>query len=262
MKPYFEDEAVTIYHGDCREILPQVSPFDLVVTSPPYGEIREYGGHLSTDLLSVIGLLADGLRPGGVIMWNVMDQTVNGSESGESFRQALYAKDRGLLLHDTMVYCKEAVVFPDANRYHPAFEYMFVWSKGAPRHFNGIRDRKNRWAGSKIHGTRRYADGITRRPHKDGDPIPSDGLRWNWWVLPTAAQEADGVDHPARMPSAMARAHITTWSIAGDLVLDPFMGSGTTLRAAKDLGRKAIGIEISEAYCEIAAKRMAQGVLL
>jgi DNA modification methylase len=189
---------------------------------------------------------------------------VDGSESGDSFRQALHAKECGLLLHDTMIWCKEAVVFPDANRYHPAFEYMFVWSKGAPAHFNGIKDRPNRWSGSKIHGTRREADGSLNRPNKYGDVIPDQGLRWNWWVLPTASQENDKdvVAHPARMPSQMARAHIETWSAPGAVVLDPFAGSGTTLRAAKDLGRKAIGIEIEERYCEMAAKRLAQEVLL
>ena len=258
-KPYYEHDGITIYHGDCREILPELEGVDMALTSPPYGEIREYGGHGCVDLLGVIGQLAKLLNPGGVVMWNVADQTVNGSETGESFRQALHAINCGLRLHDTMIYCKEAVVFPDANRYHPAFEYMFVFSKGSPKHFHGIKDRKNKWAGETIHGTRREANGQLRPPSNHGERIPDVGLRWNWWVMKNASQEVT-LDHPARMPMPMARAHVETWTDPEEIILDPFMGSGTTLRAAKDLRRKAIGIEIEEKYCEISAKRLEQEV--
>ena len=264
MKPYYEDGSVTIYHGDCREVLASAPPlrvFDAVVTSPPYGDIRDYGGHVPTDLLAVIEDLGRGLAVGGVIVWNVADQTVDGSETGESFRQALHAMKSGLRLHDTMIYCKEAVVFPDSNRYLPAFEYVFIFSRGAPKHFNGLKDRRNKYAATKIHGTRREADGTLRRPTRDGELVPEFGLRWNWWVVRTASQEGDGTTHPAQMPMDLARAQISTWTAAGDVVIDPFMGSGTTLRAAKDLGRRAIGIEIEERYCEIAAQRLGQEVL-
>ena len=261
MKPYYQDDWVTIYHGDCREVLPTLPGVDLVITSPPYGEIRDYGGHTKPDLLLTIEKLSNVIVPGGVIMWNVADQTINGSETGDSFRQALKAIDCGLRLHDTMIYCKEAVTFPDSNRYFPSFEYMFIFSKGAPKHFNGIKDRKNKWAGSDIHGTRRETNGKLYKPKNFGMAIPDVGLRWNWWILNTASQE-ETLDHPARMPISMANGHIQTWSDEGETILDPFMGSGTTLRAAKDLKRKAIGIEIEEKYCEIAARRMSQEVLI
>lgn len=262
MKPYYEDDAVTVYHGDCLELLPYFARFyDMALTSPPYGGLRDYGGHGPVDLNEVLELLADGLAEGGVLMWNTADQTVDGSETGESLRQALHAMSAGLRLHDTMIYCREAVVFPGSNRYHPAWEYMFVFSKGAPATFNGIRDRKNKWAGDKVHGTRREANGDVHRPSRMGELVPEDGLRWNWWVMRNASQEDKNIAHPAQMPRAMAEGHIRTWTNPGDLVLDPFAGSGTTLRAAKDLGRKAIGIEIDESYCELIAKRCAQDVL-
>ena len=260
MKPYYQDDLVTIYHGDCREVLPDVGLVDMVLTSPPYGGVREYGGHEMVDIPALMPELAQSLAPGGVIVWNAADQVVDGSETGDSFRHVLAAMDAGLRLHDTMIYCKEGVTFPDANRYLPAFEFVFVLSNGRPKHFNGIRDRRNRWAGAPIHGTRREADGSLLTTNNHGAPVPDFGLRYNWWLLTTASQEPTWA-HPARMPSPLARGHVTTWTDPGETVLDPFMGSGTTLRAAKDLGRRAIGIEIEERYCEIAAQRCSQEVL-
>lgn len=264
-KPYYQDErsGITIYCGDCRDILPELEPVDMVVTSPPYGEIRDYIGYQPLDLCGVIRDLAAVIKRGGVIMWNTSDQVIDGSETGESFRHALTAIDAGLRLHDTMIYCRDGVTFPDNNRYHPAFEYMFIFSNGSPRNFNGIKDRKNKDAGRSVHGTQREKDGTTKRISQYGAKIPEVGLRFNWWVLNTASQETPGAhEHPARMPFRMAKDHILTWSCPGDLILDPFMGSGTTLRAAKDLGRRAIGIEIEEKYCAIARDRLRQEVLL
>ena len=140
------DRAV-LYLGDCREILPTIENVNAVITSPPYDNMRTYGGHEPVNCLAVINLIANILEDGGVCMWNVADQVIDGSETGTSFRHALRAMECGLRLHDTMIYCKEGVTFPDANRYHPAFEYMFVFSKGAPAHFNGIKDWKNKWGG-------------------------------------------------------------------------------------------------------------------
>jgi site-specific DNA-methyltransferase (adenine-specific) len=186
MKPYYQDSAVTIFHADSREWLaatPECYRVNAVVTSPPYGDIREYGGHGPVDTLAIISQLALHLEVGGVIMWNTADQTVDGSESGLSFKQALHAKECGLRLYDTMIYCKEVVSFPDSNRYHPAFEYMFIFSQGAPAHFNGIADRKNKWAGSTIHGPGRQPDGSMKPKPRDGELVPDMGLRWNWWIM-------------------------------------------------------------------------------
>lgn len=257
MKPYYQDSATTIWHGDCREILPQLDPVDLVVTSPPYGNIRAYTS--DTNLFDVISALSKCLIDGGVCVWNTNDQVIEGSESGESFRQALHAKACGLRIHDTMIYCKEGVTFPDSNRYHPAFEYMFVFSNGAPKTFNGIVDWPNKWAGSKIHGTDRQQDHTTTKKRQHGAMQNAIGLRRNWWVMsnPFTGEH----NHPAPMPQRMAKDHISSWSNPNETILDPFMGSGTTLVAAKNLGRKAIGIEIEEKYCEIAVKRLRQEVL-
>jgi site-specific DNA-methyltransferase (adenine-specific) len=161
----------------------------------------------------------------------------------------------GLRLHDTMHYCKESVTFPDANRYHPAHEYMFVFSKGAPRHFNGIRDWPNKWAGTKMHGTYRQPDGRTTRTNGCGKLIPALGLRRNWWVIANPwTGETDG--HPAPMPYSMADDHIATWSAPGDTILDPFLGSGTSALAAIKLKRSFVGIEIEPRYFEIAVRRL------
>ena len=244
--------------GDCREILPTLGPVDAVVTSPPYGEMREYGGHGGPDTLAVISELASALADGGVIMWNTADQSVAGSETGLSFRQALHAIDCGLRLHDTMIYCKEGVTFPDANRYLPCFEYMFVFSKGGPKYFNGISDRANKWRGTNPHGTKRLPSGETQCGQATGfrhdEPIPSTGLRRNWWVINSTGGERTG--HPATMPYSMAFDHIATWTAPGCVVADPFMGSGTTGVAAVASGRSFIGIEIHEPYFDIACRRI------
>ena len=239
------------------DILPTLGGVNAIITSPPYDNLRDYGGHAASKPDSVITLLCDRLTPGGVIMWNVADQVIDGSESGASFRQAIAFMEGGLRLHDTMIYCKAGVTFPDANRYHPAFEYMFIFSKGAPKHFNGIKDWMNKWRGSAMHGTDRQPSGETTRIHGHGNIVPTFGLRRNWWPL-TNPYTGDTAGHPAPMPYAMASDHIITWTDHAALILDPFMGSGTTGVACARLGRKFIGIEIEPKYFDIACKRIDQ----
>lgn len=246
----------TLILGDCREVLPTLGKVDAVVTSPPYDNLREYG-QAGTGPTEAIPVIASSISAGGVVVWNVADQTIDGSESGTSFRQALAFKDAGLRLHDTMIYCKEGVTYPDANRYHPAFEYMFVFSNGAPRCFNGIRDWKNKWGGSAMHGTDRNPDGTTKPISGIGRAVPNMGLRRNWWVIANPyTGETQG--HPAPMPYSMASDHIETWTDVGAAILDPFMGSGTTGVACAKLGRKFIGIEIEPKYFDIACRRIAE----
>lgn len=259
MQPWTRKEVIgdcTLYLGDCLDILPVIGIVDAVVTSPPYDNIRDYGdGWQGVDCFQVISSLANSLSSGGVIVWNVADQTIDGSETGTSFRHALHAIESGLRLHDTMIYCKEGVTFPDNNRYHPAFEYMFVFSKDAPRHFNGIRDWRNKWGGSKMHGTDRLQDGSTKRINGHGNPVPEMGLRRNWWVIANPyTGETKG--HPAPMPYRLASDHIETWTAMGHVVVDPFMGSGTTGVACAKLGRRFTGIEIDEGYFDIACARI------
>lgn len=260
MKPYYEHGGIRIYHGDCREVLPSYSGVDLIVTSPPYDRLRTYGNSFSWQFQDVANAIIPALSDGGVICWNVGDETVDGSESGSSFRQALYFLNF-LRLHDTMIYEKANFSNPSHTRYHQIFEYVFVLSNGAPRAFNPILDKPNLYGTCFGRNTFRRPDGtIKERPKNVARAL---GMRTNIWRMNTAGQEnmCQPNEHPAKMPLRLASDLIISWSNPGDLVVDPHAGGGTTLRAAKDLGRKAIGIEIEERYCEIAARSLEQEVL-
>ena len=251
-----------IIHGDCLEELKKLPAdcVDLVVTSPPYDNLREYGG--SKWGFDIFRPIADELvrviKPGGVIVWVVGDATIKGSETGSSFRQVLYFKDAGLNLHDTMIWEKGTSPFQHKNRYISAFEYMFILSKGAPKTVNLIMDRKNKWAGTKAHGTDRQKDGTTRPMSAvrlcNGRTIKDYGARLNIWSVSPVKTNDSG--HPAPFPEGLAGDHIWSWTNPGDLVLDPFMGSGTTGKMAKALDRKFIGIELNAEYVEIARRRI------
>ena len=262
-EPWVRREVIgnaTLYLGDCLEwfhAVPECYRMNAVVTSPPYDAVRDYGGHAPVDCMAVLTACAAHLEVGGVIMWNVRDQTVDGSETGTSFRQALHCLALGLRLHDTMIYCREGVTFPDSNRYFPSTEYMFVFSNGPPAHFNGIKDRPNKSVGTVMHGTDRQTDGSVTKKRRSGETIQSHGLRHNWWVLHNAqAGLGEFGGHPAPMPLPMAVGHIMTWTAPEEIVLDPFMGSGTTGVATLQLGRKFIGIEIEPKYFDIACERI------
>lgn len=271
MTPYYQDSAVTIYHGDCREILPELPKVDLILTSPPYDDLRNYGGH-GFDFETCASAIAPRLKDGAVIAWIVNDQTISGSESLSSFKQAIFFHDSlGLNLHDTMIYEKAGCPFPEVNRYYPVAEFMFVLSRGKPKTANLITDQKNNWSGGKVarfHSDRQKTGEVASNSAFKIAPnrtVKEFGVRGNIWRYSVGRGNttdfAPAFEHPAMFPEKLASDHIRSWSNPGELILDPFMGSGTTLRAAKDLGRKAIGIEIEERYCEIAAKRMAQEVL-
>ena len=231
---------------------------DLTVTSPPYDNLRTYGGH-SWDFEGVAQQLWRVTKPGGVVVWVVNDATVDGSETGTSFRQALRFMEIGFRLHDTMTYVKSGFAKPFPNRYHQASEYMFILSNGEPSTFNPICDKPNSRAGAKTSSTIREANGdLTFRGVKT---ISEFGRRLNWWLVDSARNDMDNGDHPAAFPEALARDHILSWSNEGDIVLDPFSGSGTTAKMAKLMGRSYIGIEVNPEYCEIAEERLRQGVL-
>lgn len=263
MKPYYEHAGITIYHGDCREVLPfiGVEKVDLCVTSPPYDDLRVYGGH-SWDFHAIAWGLWLVLKEGGVAVWIVNDKTEDGDESGTSFRQALHFKELGFRLHDTMIWNKGCFtgVGSVQIRYGPSTEFMFVLSKGKPQTFNPICDRKNIYAGSIGKAPCvRLPSGETLKKTHEGKIMGEYGIRFNVWNISPEMSNLERV-HPGQFPVELAADHIRSWSNEGALILDPFMGSGTTLRAAKDLGRRAIGIEIEEKYCEIAAKRLSQEV--
>lgn len=227
---------------------------DLTITSPPYDNIREYHGFIF-DYEATISELFRITKPGGVVVWIVSDQTVDGSETGTSFRQALFAKEVGFNLHDTMIWRKETCAFPEATRYYPVFEYMFIFSKGKPKTYNPIKDRKNIWGGQKVHGTFRQADG-TLRPRSatwKESVCLEYGVRYNVWDVPTEKNNRTG--HPAVFPIALVKDHIITWSNEGDVVFDPFLGSGTTRIAAWELNRQFLGSEIDKTYFDAEEKR-------
>jgi DNA modification methylase len=229
---------------------------DLVVTSPPYDDLREYGGH-QWDFDGLADQLARILKPGGVIVWVVNDATINGSETGTSFRQALGFLDRGLRLHDTMIYKTNKPPCGNA-RYQPAFEYMFVISKGSPAVFNPIKERST-WAG--VGTSPRMRDKSGELKGKGRRIIQDEKVKENIWHYPSGNGKEDNFGHPAPFPVALVKDHVASWTEPGAIVLDPFMGSGTTAEAAKELGRHFIGFEINPEYSELWKQRTAQDLL-
>ncbi len=255
-------ELDKIHCGDNCDLLGQLPRecIDLVVTSPPYDDLRTYGGH-SWDFSGVAWQLKRVLKPGGVIVWVVADATNDGSETGSSMEQALHFKRLGLNLHDTMIYGKDVPPYNDP-RYQQEWEYMFVLSNGRPKTTNLLRTPKLYDDKRKTKDWHRYADGSFR--HNGVEDKPTDKLRGNIWYYLTGGGKSTHDDigtHPAIFPDMLARDHIATWSNPGDLVLDPFSGSGTTAKAAKELGRRFLGLEINPEYCAIAERRIAQQVL-
>lgn len=248
-----------LLQGDCLEVL-DFTPsdyVDLTVTSPPYDDLRTYNGSLTdwspAKWEAIIAELYRVTRPGGVVVWVVADATKHGDETGTSFRQALFAKSVGFKLHDTMIYEKAQACFGSNRAYLSAFEYMFVFVKGALRTFNPIRDRENVRGGAtesaQISGLR--ADGT--RPGRVLKTAPLLGKRKNIWRYGTGG---GATGHPAVFPLRLAEDHIASWSALGDVVLDPFMGSGTTGVAAVKHGRSFLGIERDEGYFAIARNRI------
>lgn len=225
---------------------------DLTVTSPPYDNLRTYNG-FEWDFEGIAKELYRVTKDGGVVVWVVGDATINGSETGTSFRQALYFKEIGFRLHDTMIYEKVGLSFPDSNRYYQMFEYMFVFSKGQPKTFNPIKDRRNVSAGRKINGLDRKRDGSFKERTGLGKTIKEYGVRFNIWKIPNQKR---GINHPAPFPEQLANDHIVSWSNPGDVVLDPFGGSGTTAKMSVLNDRDFIYIDISDEYVEIAKRRV------
>lgn len=238
---------------------------DLVVTSPPYDDLRTYGGH-SWDFYGVAWQLKRVLKPGGVIVWVVGDKTEDGNETGTSFRQALHFKEIGLRLHDTMIYRKVDPPPMNHRRYEQEWEYCFVFSSGTPITFNGIKDECLRAGEFVSGGTRRNnsSDELCEA-HGGENAVREYKTRGNIWGYQVGFSKSttDGVafKHPAVFPEKLARDHILSWSNPGDIVLDPFAGSGTTCKMARLMGRKYIGIEVNPEYVEICKKRLAQQVL-
>lgn len=241
------------YNMDCLLGMKLIedNSIDLTVTSPPYDKIRDYNG-FDFDWEETIKELYRITAEGGVVVWIVSDQTANGCETGTSFRQALFAKECGFNMHDTMIWNKKSCAFPETTRYYQTFEYMFIWSKGKPKTFNPITDRKNIWSGTYSEGSERQKDGTTKKK-VNKNRIKDFGWRFNVWEINAAKFNRTG--HPAVFPIKLVKDHIISWSNEGDTVLDPFLGSGTTRIACWDLKRNFIGYEISKEYFDNQEKR-------
>ena len=241
--------------GDCLEVMKDIlnNFIDLTITSPPYDNLRDYKGY-NFNFKGIAKELYRVTKQGGIVVWVIGEATINGSETGTSFRQALYFKEIGFNLHDTMIYHRYAR-FPDNQRYFQEFEYMFILSKDKPKSVNFISDvlRSKRHSLKEV-GTKRQKDGSLKK----WTAILSNNetrRRGNIWSYGVATNETYHL-HPASFPESLIKDHIISWSNKGDIVLDPMCGSGTTCKMAKKLGRKYIGIDISKKYCEMARNRI------
>lgn len=245
-----------IHNMDCIKGMKMLADgcIDLTVTSPPYDNLRTYNGY-EFNFEETAKELYRITKDGGVVVWVVSDETVKGSETGTSFKQALFFKECGFNLHDTMIWDKGGftAVGSLAIRYAPVFEYMFVFSKGKPKTFNPIKDRKNKNTKGGFSKIMRQKDGTTK--NCGTTKRKEYGQRFNVWQMPSATPK-ERVGHPAPFPEQLANDHIISWSNDGDVVLDPFMGSGTTAKMAILNNRNYIGFEISKEYCDIAEKRI------
>lgn len=259
-----EEYMNQIIHTDCVDGMDKLPEncVDLVVTSPPYDNLREYNGY-QFSYENVVRKLYRVVKDGGVVVWVVGDETVNGSETGTSFKQALFFKEVGFSLHDTMIYMRNSVKHPDKQRYYNCFQYMFVFSKGRPKTINLIKDHKNKTAGKRETSKfQREQDNTwaVRASVKKVVCRPEYSVRWNIWKYDVGslvmADDRLWVGHPAIFPLKLPEDHIKSWSNEGDLVLDPMCGSGQTVIAAKKLNRNYVGMDISEEYCDLTKKRL------
>ena len=254
--------------GDCLEVLDTLknNSVKLTITSPPYDDLRTYEDSLRWDF-GVFKKVADKLfrvtEEGGVVVWVVGDATVKGTETGSSFRQALYFKDIGFNIHDTMIYHKDnPPPIGGYNRYYSSFEYMFVFSKGKPSTFNPIikprRNKHNDKRTERMKKMTRDKDGsFTIKKVKINENVKIQNV-WTYTVSGGAStKDKEAHKHPAIFPEKLAEDHITSWSNEGDMVLDPFMGSGTTGKMATLLNRDYTGIEKVKEYFKIAERRIA-----
>lgn len=245
----------TIYNENCLDTMARMPDcfIDLTLTSPPYDNLRDYKGY-TFPFENIAKQLFRVTKKGGIVVWVVGDATINGSETGTSFKQALYFKELGFNLHDTMIYQKSTPPLTH-NRYEQNFEYMFVFSKGKPNTFNGLRE------------PRAYKDSRTKKAfgrNKDNSfdlgysSKNETRLKRNVWKYFSGGGANDKLasKHPAIFPEQLANDHIISWTNENDLVYDPFMGSGTTAKMAKLNNRNYIGSEISAEYCEIIKQRL------
>lgn len=257
-----------LIHGDCLEVMKDIpeNSIDSMVTDPPYDNLRTYEGSLdwNEDIWrEVLKDLYRVTKTGGVVVWVVGDATIKGSETGTSFKQALWAIECGFRLHDTMIFQARKPPLTH-NRYEQEFEYMFVFSKGKPNTINHIkvpcvyfgRDKKSRTL-------RQDGDDLSGRSGKG--VVAESKIKGNIWYFDTgggkSSKDKIAFSHPAIFPEQLANDHIISWSNEGDTVFDPFMGSGTTGKMAIINDRKFISIERVDKYFQISKERIDNAIV-
>jgi len=251
-------EINKIYNENCMKTMARMPDnfIDLTVTSPPYDNLRTYKGEMvwNEDVWkAIIKELYRTTKNGGVVVWIVGDATIKGSETGTSFKQALFFKECGFNLHDTMIWNKGGFTAVGAlkTRYAQVFEYMFVFVKGKLKTFNPLKDRLNKKQTGTFLKNKRLADGTMGEVGKYGKRNKY-GQRFNIWKL----ANTDRSKHPAIFPEQLVNDHIVSWTNENDLVYDPMAGSGTLAKMAIKNKRNWIVSEISSEYCEIIKERI------
>lgn len=253
-------EINKIYNEDCLIGMKNINDnsIDLTVTSPPYDDLRKYNRFIF-DFENIAKELYRVTKNGGVVVWIVNDSTIKGSETGTSFKQALYFKSIGFNLHDTMIFAKNNPLPLTHNRYEQQFEYMFVFSKNKPNTFNPIK-KINKNFGKIKTGTHRKNKRELVQMTGANKTIKKESIKNNIWHYSinrgAISKDLSAHKHPAIFPEQLAIDHIKSWSDEGDVVLDPFVGSGTTAIACIKTNRNYIGFDISEEYCLLANKRI------
>ena len=252
-----------VLQGDCLELMRDIPDnyIDLTVTSPPYDNLRTYNGslewgeHIWQPILKELYRIT---KQGGVVVWVVGDATIKGSETGTSFKQALFFKEMGFNLHDTMIYASDKPPLSH-NRYEQKFEYMFVFSKGKPKTFNPIME-DCKYAGEvKSARTFRHTGEDLGETHNK-TAVKHKKIKGNIWTYSTgfnkSTKDKIAFRHPAIFPEKLAQDHIISWSNEGDLVLDCFAGRGTTAIACMNTNRNYILMEKEQKYYDIINKRI------
>lgn len=250
-------EVNKIYNENCLDTMAKMPDgfIDLVVTSPPYDDLRNYKGY-SFEFEPIARELFRTIKEGGVLVWIVADSTKQGSESCTSFKQALYFKECGFSLYDTMIYQKNGITSPQKPeiRYNHSFEYMFVFCKGQrPKTIKLVCKENKVEKGKRYTASKRQRDGSLLKynfKRREKSPLP------NVWLIDAVNGTKESRKHSAPFPEILPERHVYSWSKEGDLVYDPFMGSGTTAKVAHLQKRNWLGSEISKEYVELAEKRL------
>jgi len=268
-------EVNKTYNESCLETMSKMPDnfIDCTVTSPPYDDIRNYNKKIkglsdefngySFPFEEIAKELFRVTKKGGVVVWVINDATHKGSETLNSFRQALFFKEVGFRMHDTMIYRKLNPMPNAGKRYQQMFEYMFVLSKGSPKTTNiSLRERSNKCEDKRTYRKKKFSR------NKDGDfnendyyvkeMVPDYNI-WDFYVgWGNTSKDDVAFEHPAIFPEELAKRHIESWTNEGELIYDPFMGSGTTSKMSILSNRNYIGSELSEEYCIIESKRLSQ----